>query len=438
MRLPKLQRKRYAELMEPTDLSLETHLGLLRNLAIALALGLLIGLERGWSKRELEPGGRVAGIRTFSLISLLGASSSVLARILSPWLAALAFFGLALLLSAAAFAEANRTGRYSITTEVAALVTFVLGALVMTPYVQLAATAAVIMTILLGLKPVLHGWISRLAPQEIFAVFKLLLISVVILPILPNRTYDPWAAFNPYEIWWMVVLISAISFSGYFATRLISPRSGILLTGLFGGLASSTAVTLSLARLARGNAGDLKLLASGVIVASSTMFPRILVVASLLQPPLAELLLKPLAATAVIGYVSAWWLVRRVSSPGESPLPNLTNPFEFAVALRFGALLALILWLTKVLKEWLGSTGIYLSAAVSGITDVDAVTLTLARLAADPAELQTAALGILLAAAINTVVKGTLAVVIGGGTLGRYVLGVFGLQLLAGGALWIW
>ncbi len=424
--------------MELLNPSLETYLILFRNLAIALALGLLIGLERGWSKRELEAGSRVAGIRTFSLISLLGALSLVLAQIVSAWVAALAFGGLALLLAAAAFVEADKTGRYSVTTEVAALATFVLGALAMTPYVQLAATAAVIIAILLGLKPVLHGWVYRLAPQEIYAVFKLLLISVVILPILPNRTYDPWAAFNPYEIWWMVVLISAVSFTGYFAVRLIGPRSGILLTGLFGGLASSTAVTVSLARLARGNAGEHRLLAAGVIIASSTMFPRILVVSGFLYPPLAETLLQPLMIMAAAGYASAWWLVRRTSSWTAAPTLNLANPFEFGTALRFGALLALILWLTKVLEEWLGSVGIYLTAALSGITDVDAITLTLARLAHDPARLETAALGILLAAAINTAVKGAMAAVIGGSPMGKYVVGVFGLQLMAGGAIWFW
>lgn len=423
------------ELLAPP---LETCPILFRNLAIALALGLLIGLERGWSKRELEAGSRVAGIRTFGLISLLGALSFVLAKIISAWVAALAFGGLALLLAAAAFVEADKTGRYSVTTEVAALAAFVLGALAMTPYVQLAATAAVIMAILLSLKPVLHSWVYRLAPKEIYAVFKLLLISVVILPILPNRTYDPWAAFNPYEIWWMVVLISAVSFTGYFAVRLIGPRSGILLTGLFGGLASSTAVTLSLARLARGSAGEHKLLAAGAIIASSTMFPRMLVVAGFLSPPLAELLLQPLVVMAVAGYTSAWWLVRHTSCRTAGPMLNLANPFEFGTALRFGALLTLILWLTKVLKGWLGSVGIYLTAAVSGITDVDAITLTLAKLAHDPAVLETAALGILLAAAVNTAVKAAMAVAIGGSSMGKYVAGVFGLQLLAGGAILVW
>ncbi len=308
----------------------------------------------------------------------------------------------------------------------------------MTPYVQLAATAAVIMAILLGLKPVLHGWVYRLAPKEIYAMFKLLLISVVILPILPDRTYDPWAAFNPYEIWWMVVLISAVSFTGYFAVRLIGPRAGILLTGLFGGLASSTAVTLSLARLARDSSEECKLLAAGVIIASSTMFPRILVVAGFLFPPLAKLLLPPLSVMMAVGYTSAWWLVHHIPSRTVSPILDLANPFEFGTALRFGALLALIFWLAKVLQAWLGAVGIYLTAAISGITDVDAITLTLAKLARDFAGLEIAALGILLAAAVNTAVKGVMALAIGGRLIGKYVAGVFGLQFLAGGAILIW
>ncbi|GAB4355941.1 MAG: MgtC/SapB family protein [Methylohalobius crimeensis] len=431
-------RWRYAATMESSDLSLEIYPLLFRNLAIALALGLLIGLERGWSKREVETGGRIAGIRTFSLISLLGALSFLLAQALDTWTVVLGFGGLALILSSAAFVEAQQTGNYSITTGVAAFVTFVLGALAMTPYMQLAATAAVIMAILLGLKPVLHGWVYRLAPEEMYAVFKLLLISVVILPILPDHTYDPWDAFNPYQIWWMVVLISAISFVGYFAVRLIGPRRGILLTGLFGGLASSTAVALNLSRLAKKNREGHKLLAAGVIIASTTMFPRVLVITGFLYSPLAKLLLWPLLITAGVGYVAAWWLVRGEAAQGAGPVLNLTNPFEFGTALRFGALLALILWLTKVLKAWLGSVGIYLTAAASGISDVDAITLTLAQMASGPDMLKTAALGILLAAVVNTLVKGMLATVIGGRAMGQYVLGVFVPQLLTGGSvLWM-
>jgi len=291
-------------------LPLEQYLQLFRNLALALALGFLIGLEQGWSKRELEAGRRIAGVRTFGLISFLGALTMLLSLVVNQWVIALAFGGLGILIASIATIEAHKTGEYGITTEVAALIAFVLGALAMTQYAILAAASAVITTVVLGTKPVLHAWIRKLAPAEIHAVFNLLLISVVMLPILPNHTYDPWQAFNPYEIWWMVVLISAISFVGYFAVKMIGAGRGILLTGMFGGLASSTAVTLSLSKLAKVSKGGEQIFAAGVIAASTTMFPRILLVSAIFRPALAEKLFLPVLLAALSGYASVWWLLR--------------------------------------------------------------------------------------------------------------------------------
>ncbi len=412
----------------------ETYLTLFGNLLVALAIGFLIGLERGWSKRELEPGRRIAGIRTFGLISLLGGLTMLLGRESSIWVIALAFGGLGLLVASAAFIEAQRTGEYGITTEVAAFIAFILGALAMTPHAKLAAATAVITAIILGTKPLLHQWVRKLEAEEIYAVFKLLLISVVMLPILPRRAYDPWGAFNPYEIWWMVVLISAISFVGYFAVKIAGGGRGILLTGMLGGLVSSTAVTLSLSRMAKATPEGHRIFAAGVIAASTTMFPRILIIAGLLRPQLSELLLGPILWVTVIGYLFVWWLVRgQVHRTSKAKL-QLQNPFEFGVALRFGLFLAVILWLTQILKDWMGRVGIYLTAAVSGITDVDAITLSLAKLAEDPAMLRIAAVGILLAAAVNTVVKAGMTVFIAGGTMARYVVVGF-MSMLGAGAV---
>ena len=414
---------------------MEDYLNLFRNLVIALALGFLIGLERGWAKRELEPGRRIAGIRTFGLIALLGGLTVVLGQVSSLWIVAVAFGGLGLLVALVTLVEAQKTGEYGITTEVAALIAFVLGALAMTPYVKLAAAAAVITTIVLGTKPVLHAWLRRLTPEEIHAVFKLALISVVLLPVLPDRTFDPWHALNPYRIWWMVVLISAISFSGYFAIKIAGPGRGILLTGLLGGLVSSTAVTLNLARLARQRACHPRLLAAGIVVASTTMFLRILVITALLRPSLAVALAPPLTVVGATGYLGVWGLVRRQTTVSPENVIELRNPFELDTALGFGAFLAFILWLTQALRQWIGEAGIYLTAAVSGLTDVDAITLSLAQLAADPTLLTVAARGILLAAAVNTLVKGGMAAVIGGRGLGAAVNAIFACQIAVGGAV---
>ncbi|BCX81043.1 hypothetical protein MIT9_P0621 [Methylomarinovum caldicuralii] len=419
---------------------MEDYLILFRNLLIALALGFLIGLERGWSKRELEPGRRIAGIRTFGLIALLGALTMLLARESSLWVITLAFAGLGVLIAAVTYVEAQKTGEYGITTEVAAFIAFVLGALTMTPHVKLAAAAAVITTIVLGTKPVLHAWIRRLSPEELQAVFKLLLISVVLLPILPNRTFDPWNALNPYEIWWMVVLISAISFLGYFAIKIAGPGRGVLLTGLLGGLVSSTAVTLNLSRLARLQPGSERLLAGGIVIASTTMFVRILIVTLLLRPLLTEYLAAPLLAMTAAGYLGTWQLVRRRDGQAavSGAQSGLRNPFELDTALGFGLFLAFILWLTQVLRQWIGEAGVYLTAVLSGLTDVDAITLSLTRLAEDPALLAVAVRGILLAAVVNTLVKGGMAAVIGGWRLGTAVGGVFLGQIAVGIAILLW
>jgi uncharacterized membrane protein (DUF4010 family) len=410
-----------------------------RNLLIALAVGLLIGLQRGWSERGGEEGSRVAGIRTFGLISLLGALWQLLSAAHGPLTLAAAFGAFALLIVAGAVLEIRGKGNYSITTPVAALIAFALGALAMAGYLALAAATSVLTTVLLGLKPVLHGWLRRLEPQELNAAFMLLLISVVLLPVLPDRTYDPWQALNPYKIWWMVVLISAISFSGYFAIKTVGAGKGVLLTGLFAGLASSTAATLSLSRLAKKQPALHRIATAGVCAASATMFVRMLVVVGFVQPALLPSLAAPLLTMAGVGYLSLYWLLRSgCGELEEQAMLPLDNPFEFGVALRFGALLAFILLLTRIFSEQYGSAGLYLLAGLAGASDVDAVTLSIAPLAGESLSMGTATHAIVLAAAANTIVKGLLAAFIAGGAMARLVGGIFALSLLSGfGVLWV-
>lgn len=411
---------------------MDEYLNQFQNLAIALALGLLIGLERGWEERTAEPGTRVAGIRTFGLISLLGALWQLLALESDPIVLGLAFMAFTLAVISVSFLEAKRKKQYGVTTSVAALVAFAVGALAMGEHTTLAAAVAVFTMTLLGLKPVLHSWVRKLEPQELYAVFRLLLISLVLLPILPNRSFGPWEAFNPYEIWWMVVLVSAISFAGYFAIKIAGPSRGLVLTGLFGGLASSTAVALSLSRLGKKQPGMYRLLAAGITVSSTTMFPRMLLVVAILQPTLLKTLAWPLGLMSLVGYAAVWWDVTHCDTADASEPIRLKNPFEFGVALQFGALLALIMLFTRILKDWLGSAGIYLMAAVSGLSDVDAITLSLARLANAQPWLDVAGPAIVLAAMVNTAVKAAMTALIAGGALGKRIVGLFSLLILAG------
>lgn len=411
---------------------MESNLIEFQKLAIALALGLLIGLERGWKERSAEEGSRLAGIRTFGLVSLLGALWQLLTPKDTPSILGIAFLAFTILVISISFIEAKRKRVYGITTSVALMVTFALGALAMRGHTALAVAAAAVTVSLLGLKPVLHSWIQSLESHEMTAVFKLALISAVMLPVLPDRTFDPWQAFNPYEIWLMVVLISSISFSGYFAIKIAGPSRGIFLTGLFAGLASSTAVTLSLSRLGKQHRNIPRALSAGVIVASVTMFPRILLVVCVIQPILFPLLVWPIGIISVVGYSIVWWLVKHSETATSTQNLQLENPFDLSTAIKFGAALALIMLLTHLLQDWLGQTGVYLLASISGVTDVDAITLSLSQLVNNGVTAQLAATGILLAAAVNTVVKALIVAIISGGDMAKWVGGVFFCLLLGG------
>ena len=419
---------------------MEPNLFEFKSLAIAMALGLLIGLERGWKERGAEEGSRLAGIRTFGLVSLLGALWQLLTIRETPFILSIAFLAFTFLVISVSFIEAQHKQIYGITTPVALMVVFALGALTMRGHTELAAAATAVTVTLLGLKPVLHRWVQSLESYEMTAVFKLALISAVMLPVLPDRTVDPWQAFNPYQIWWMVVLISSISFCGYFAIKIAGTKRGIILTGLLAGLASSTAVTLSLSRLAHHHRDIPRVLSAGVIMASVTMFPRILLVVSVVQPSLIALLIWPIAIISLIGYFVVWWLVKysEASTSSSTQKLRLENPFDLIMAMKFGVFLAVSMLLSRLLQDWLGDTGIYLLAGISGINDVDAITLSLSQLVDKSLTVELAATGILLAAVVNTVVKGLIVAVISGGEMAKWVVGIFLCLIVAGAAsAWI-
>lgn len=403
-------------------------------LLVALAVGLLIGLERGWQKRQAPEGARFAGLRTFGLLAVLGAVLSLLASDLGTVLLAAGLLSVTALIIVAHILESRQDGDYGITTPVAALLTFTLGAAAGGGYTTLASIIAVIATILLAMKPALHHWVDRLRQQELYAVLKMLLISVVVLPVLPDQGYGPWQALNPYEIWWMVVLIAGISFVGYFAIRIVGHRRGILATGLFGGLASSTALTLSLSRLA-GRDRDLSpLLAAGVLLAAGTMFPRILVEIMVVNPALLSATAPAMLVMMGISYAGVPLLVRRGMRGNPTRDVSVNNPFELLPALKFAALLIVVMLAAELALQWFSDEGIYAVAALSGLTDVDAITLSLSRMARDRISDEVAVTAIVIAACVNTLVKGVLASVIGGRLMAMYVMSVT-LCAAAGGLL---
>lgn len=407
----------------------------LLNFASALAAGLLIGAERGWQRRNSEDTQLVAGIRTFALSSLLGAFAMLLGEHFDVTAWALIFTGFAALVVASYFGGLVQLGDKGLTSEVALLITFLLGSLAMAGYAGLAAAGAVAVALLLSLKQSLHGALQRLSEAELSGALKLLFISLVLLPALPNQGYGPWQAFNPYAIWWMVVLIAAIGFAAYVAIRLVGTRHGLLLTALLGGTVSSTAMTVTLARLGQGR--NLQaLLACGLLATSALMFPRVLLEVGLVNRSLLLPLLWPLGVAALIYATGALLYYRRTGSASEEAAePLLKNPFELAPALRFATLLGLILLLVEGARHWLGAMGVYLVAVLSGLADVDAITLSLARSAQTDLNAQVAVHGIFLAVLSNSLIKALLIALIGGRQLALLTLPVMAAGLLAGAAL---
>ncbi|HHF3150227.1 TPA: MgtC/SapB family protein [Vibrio diabolicus] len=394
---------------------------LIWNLLIALLLGAIVGTQRGWVMRNSVEGSRVAGIRTFSLVGLLGGLAGILANIYSPLLIGFALIALVILTCIAFVIQQKKSGDVSITGVVSIMVVFVLGNLAVSGEAVLAAAAAVITAVVLDNKRELHQALQKLQEYELDAALRLLLISIVMLPLLPNQSYGPWNALNPYEIWWMVVLIASISFVGYFAIKIGGAKRGILFTSVFAGLSSSTALTLQFSHLSREQASISPLLASGILLSCGTMFPRLLIVLSVINPQLVKLLWPIVMAMMVALYIPAWWIWRRSEVEQIEQSNKQTNPLALQSALFFGLVLAVIMLLAHALSDWFGNAGVLILSALSGITDVDAISLTLGRQSTQTLSVTTAALGILIAASVNTIVKMGMVIAIGDKKLWRRI-----------------
>ncbi|MBY7895426.1 MgtC/SapB family protein [Vibrio fluvialis] len=403
------------------------------NLLVALLLGAIVGTQRGWVARNNVEGSRVAGIRTFSLVGLYGGLSAILAAHYSPLLLGFALLALVVLASIAFVLKQRKSQDISITGVVSLLVTFVLGSLAVSGEPVLAAAAAVITAVVLDNKKELHEALQKLQEYELDAALRLMLISVVMLPLLPNQSYGPWQALNPYEIWWMVVLIASISFLGYFAIKIGGAKRGVLFTSLFAGFSSSTALTLQFSNLSRDQPTISPLLASGILLCCGTMFPRLLIVASLINTELTPILW-PVIVVMMIGlYIPAWFIWRSTDVDfNEDQSANHKNPLALQSALWFGVILAIIMLLAHALSDWFGQAGTLALSAVSGITDVDAITLALGRQSTHSLDAYTAAMGIIIAASVNTLVKMGMVISIGERSLWVRVAPAMVLSVVAG------
>ncbi|MDZ7705730.1 MAG: MgtC/SapB family protein [Trueperaceae bacterium] len=384
---------------------------------VASLLGFLIGLERE-RKRELR-GSIFAGVRTFPLIALLGALSGQLSKTAGTAVIVIALGALSVLL-ALAYWRATGDERVGGTSEIAALVTFGLGVLAGLGAFVAALAGAVITTGTLSLRQELHRFASAIDDQDLFATVQFAAIAIIVLPLVPDQTYGPWGVWNPRTIWILVVLISGVSFVGYVAAKLVGTRRGIGLSGVLGGLASSTAVTLSFSHQSRRDDGLSRLLAVGVLSASAIMVPRVLVILSVVAPSVIVPLLVPYSALFLVTVAGAVVAYRFGAAPQIKETP-LANPFRLRAALQFGLLFALVLLVARAAREFLGDSGVYLASALAGVTQLDAITLTLGRQLEGGLELSVAVRGLALAAASNSLFKGVLALTTGAKRFGRTV-----------------
>lgn len=417
---------------------------LLLRLTIALGIGLLVGLERGWKTRDMTPGSRAAGIRTFTLCGLLGGVIAALAQWAGPGTGAGFVIGLGFAVYAVVFTVLQRdadraAGSFSATTILAGLLTFALGAFAVAGDSRVAAAAAVAMTGVLAIRTEIHGWIERITWPELRSALVLLAMSFIILPVMPDTAIGPDPGVNPREVWLIAIVLAGVSFLGYVAVKVLGAERGVLVSALAGGLVSSTAVTVTNARRSMAGEGSAGLLASGVAIATALSFLRVAAIVAALQPALLALIgpaLVPAAvAAAVYAVVTVYW---RDAGGSGVMADTFSNPFSFWPVVGFAVLLGVTMVAGRLITETFGTGGTLLGAVALGLADVDAVTAATSRLVPAPLDWLAATMTILIAVVANTASKLALAVAMGRGRFAVEVAAMTVLCWLTGAAgLWL-
>ena len=403
---------------------LDLDLGTVWNFATALLIGALIGIERERHHQQREDPGS-AGLRTFMLFALIGAlAGSLTVSLESPWVVAaglLAVVGAVL----AGYVQSVRLRpeTLGLTTELAAIATYLLGAVAALGELELAVGIGVVVAAVLAYKQPMHGFVQKLGPDDVHAAMRLLIATFIVLPLLPDEPMDPWDALNPQRVWLLVLLISGLSVVGYVLTRALGANKGIPITGLTGGMVSSTAVTLAFARQSKAagyeNAGAA--FASGVLLAWTVSFVRVIVEIVILNRALLPAALPALLTMTIVSGACAWLLLRRTDSAAAAGAVELRNPFSLTSAMKFAAFFAVVTLVVKIVQTQAPPGGLYLVAALAGTTDVDAITLSMAQYGRDNS-LDVAARAIIIAALSNTTIKAGMVAVLGGPRLRMPVL----------------
>jgi len=414
---------------------LPAELASLPRYVVALAIGLLMGLER-----ERNPAAK-AGLRTFALTALLGVLAAHLATALGElWLIAVGLFLVgAMMIAAYLHSPQQPDGDPGTTTVAALMLCYGLGVLVWHDEIQLAVMLGIGATMLLYFKPELRGLSQHMSRRDLLSILQFSVLALIILPLLPNQNYGPYGALNPYQIWWMVVLIAGVGLAGYAALRLVGQQRGAVMLGLLGGLVSSTATTLSFSRHARASREMMPIAVIVIVLANLVVLVRLGALATVLAPGVLSQLLPVLIGGLVAGGLGAAYGVHYLKPQGELPTLVMVNPTELRTALGFGLLYAMVLLAAAWLSDWLGNRGLYGVALVSGLTDVDAITLSSLRLH----NLGTLSVAVVvnvvtLAVLSNLVFKSVLTVTIGGWHMARHAIagmGTVGLGMAVGWAI---
>lgn len=385
-------------------------------LALAFGIGLMIGVERGWQTRDMQAGTRALGARTFTLIGLLGGVLGVAGQLTGDLVTAFGAIGFVGLIGVIYVTGLRNEAGRGATTEIAAIVTFVLGIVAVRGDMAVAAASAVVVAAILGVKKPLHRWIERIESDELSAAIKLLVISVVILPVLPNRGYGPGEAVNPYVLWWIVVAIAALSFAAYAGIRILGEKAGSAAVGLLGGLVSSTATTIAFARFAKAHPPLARAAAGSIALAGAVMFVRALVLTGILFRSAVEALWLPLVAASLTSIAVAGFLNigPRQKEKSDGAL-NLKATADIGTGLKFVAVFVAIALATEYARQYFGGQGAIAASALGGLVDIDATNATMARLGASGAvSVAEVATAVIIAAAVNSVAKGVYAVAIAG------------------------
>ncbi|MEJ2538993.1 MAG: DUF4010 domain-containing protein [Gemmatimonadota bacterium] len=408
---------------------------LLLPLGIGLGLGLLVGLQREHAE------GTMAGIRTFPLLTLFGVLAGALGTEHGGWLPAAGLLAVAAYFAAAMVAQQGGEDGPAIglTTEMAGLLMYAVGVALAAGMTAAALVVGGLVAVLLEAKERLHGVAGALSDRDLRVLFQFVLVGLVILPVLPNRDYGPFDVLNPFEIWLMVVLIVGISVGAWAAYRILGHRRGLALTGILGGLISSTATTVSYSRMAR-EGHPAPAAAFVIIMASAVVFVRVLVEVAVVVPDSWAAVAPSMGIMLATLLLMAWLQWRKVprseGGSGASDELHRAAPSELPAALAFGLLYALVLLAVAAAREFLGEGGLYAVAFLSGLTDMDAITLSTAQLVRSGSlDVDTAWRAIVVGGMSNLVFKGGVVAVVGGRTLRRPVLTAFGVALAVGFAI---